>query len=141
MPPIAFETFSHEADIGVRGRGRTREEAFANAGRALTSVLTDPAGVRETLAVYIACKAAPDDETLFLDWMNALVFEMATRWAVFAHFDVTIDAEGLKGRVLGEPVDLERHQPAVEVKGATWTALRVAREDDGSWLAQCVVDV
>jgi tRNA nucleotidyltransferase (CCA-adding enzyme) len=29
----------------------------------------------------------------------------------------------------------------VEVKGATYTALRVAREADGGWVAQCVVDV
>jgi tRNA nucleotidyltransferase (CCA-adding enzyme) len=29
----------------------------------------------------------------------------------------------------------------VEVKGATYTALRVAQEADGAWVAQCVVDV
>jgi tRNA nucleotidyltransferase (CCA-adding enzyme) len=37
-------------------------------------------------------------------------------------------------------VDAARHHPAVEIKGATYTALRVAPVDDG-WLAQTVVDV
>jgi tRNA nucleotidyltransferase (CCA-adding enzyme) len=37
-------------------------------------------------------------------------------------------------------VDAARHHPAVEVKGATYTTLRVAQEGDG-WLAQTVVDV
>jgi SHS2 domain-containing protein len=37
-------------------------------------------------------------------------------------------------------VDPVRHEPAVEVKGATYTALRV-QQTDGHWLAQCVVDV
>ena len=39
------------------------------------------------------------------------------------------------------PVDAPRHHPAVEVKGATYTALRVACGDDGLWTAQTVVDV
>ena len=41
----------------------------------------------------------------------------------------------------GEPIDATRHHPAVEVKGATYTALRVACGDDGMWTAQTVVDV
>jgi SHS2 domain-containing protein len=137
-PPL-FETFEHDADIGVRGRGATPSEAFANAGRALTAVLTDPARVRETLFVELACEAS-DLESLFYDWMNALVFEMATRWAVFARYEVRIDGGRLTATAHGEPVDVERHQPAVEVKGATWTALRVGQDEDG-WLPQCVVDV
>jgi SHS2 domain-containing protein len=47
----------------------------------------------------------------------------------------------LTGAAYGEPVDRARHQPAVEVKGATHTALGVERRDDGAWIAQCVVDV
>jgi tRNA nucleotidyltransferase (CCA-adding enzyme) len=36
--------------------------------------------------------------------------------------------------------DVGRHAPAVEVKGATYTALSV-RHTDGGWIAQCIVDV
>jgi SHS2 domain-containing protein len=136
---VPFETFEHDADVGVRGRGRTLAEAFANAGRALTAVVSDPGAVRETLDVAIACEA-PDSEALFFDWMNALVFEIATRWVLFARYEVTIEDGRLSGRAYGEPVDVARHHPAVEVKGATWTGLRVAAED-GGWVAECVVDV
>ena len=88
MPsPPAFETFAHDADIGVRGRGATLGEAFANAGRALTAVVTDPASVREVLSVEIACEAS-DPELLLFDWLNALVFEMATRRVLFARYEV-----------------------------------------------------
>jgi SHS2 domain-containing protein len=140
MPgPPAFETFEHDADIGVRGRGATLAEAFANAGRALTSVVTDPAGVREGLSMEIACEAG-DPESLLFDWLNALVFEMATRWAVFARYEVRIEGGRLRATAFGEPVEVARHQPAVEVKGATWTGLRVAQEA-GRWVAECVVDV
>ncbi len=135
----AFETFEHDADIGVRGRGATLAEAFANAGRALTSVLTDPGGVREVLSVEIACEA-PDADTLLFDWLNALVYEMATRRLLFARHEVSVEGKRLRARAFGEPVDVSRHHPAVEVKGATWTGLRVAREGRG-WVAECVVDV
>jgi SHS2 domain-containing protein len=140
MPsPAPFETFEHDADVGVRGRGANLAEAFANAGRALTAVVTDPTSVRETVAVEIACEAA-DPEALFFDWMNALVFEGATRRVLFARYEVVIGDGWLTARALGEPVDVGRHHPAVEVKGATWTGLRVSRRDDG-WVAECVVDV
>jgi len=136
-PP--FENFAHDADVGVRGRGKTLAEALANAGRALTAVVTDPASVREVLSVEIECEASDPDELLF-DWLNALVFEMATRRVLFARYDVRVDGARLVGRAFGEPVEVGRHHPAVEVKGATWTGLRVARER-GTWVAECVVDV
>jgi tRNA nucleotidyltransferase (CCA-adding enzyme) len=138
-----WEHFEHQADIGVRGRGPTREDAFAMAARALTAVVTDPAAVRAQERVGIECDA-PDAELLLVDWLNALVYEMAVRHMLFARFAVRIEdgpSLGLQGEAWGEPVDIARHQPAVEVKGATYTALRVAQEADGAWVAQCVVDV
>jgi tRNA nucleotidyltransferase (CCA-adding enzyme) len=140
MPgPAPFETFPHDADIGVRGRGETLGEAFAAAGRALTAVVTDPGSVREVLSVEIACEAA-DPELLLFDWLNALVFEMATRHVLFGRYEVRVEGPLLRARAFGEPVEVARHHPAVEVKGATWTGLRVAREG-GAWVAECVVDV
>ena len=142
VPPAPFELFSHEADVGVRGRGATLAEAFAQAGRALTAVTVDPDLVAETESLAISC-AADDPELLLFEWLNALVFETSTRDLVFARHEVEIDpqARRLEARVHGEPVDVGRHRPAVEVKGATMTGLRVYRDADGTWVAECVVDV
>jgi len=70
-----------------------------------------------------------------------LIYAMATRNMLFGRFDVRIDDGSLTAKAWGEALDRARHQPAVEVKGATYTALSVARRDDGVWVAQCVVDV
>ena len=78
---------------------------------------------------------------LLADWLNALVLTMATRNMLFARFEVKIDACALTAKAWGEPLDRDRHRPAVEVKGATYTALSVAQRGDGAWVAQCVVDV
>ena len=133
------ETFAHGADIGVRGRGPTLADAFAGAGIALTAVITDPTAVRPASSIEIRCRAA-EPEMLLFEWLNALVYEMATRRMLFSRHDVAIEGGELRAQVFGEPVDRQRHRPAVEVKGATCTELRVVH-DEGGWLAQCVVDV
>ena len=135
-----WEHFPHEADMGVRGVGRTREQAFEQAALALMSVICDVQHIAPRDPVTIRCEA-PDDELLLVDWLNALVYEMATRHMLFSRFEAHIDARQLAATAWGEPVDVARHQPAVEVKGATYTGLRVAQETDGTWIAQCVVDV
>ncbi len=135
-----WEHFHHQADIGVRGRGETLEEAFAQAATALTAVITDPAKVAPRKTMRVECEA-PDRELLLADWLNALVFEMSTRHMLFSRFDVHIDGKHLSASLGGEPIDRERHRPAVEVKGATYTALRVSRDERGAWMAQAVVDV
>lgn len=135
-----WEHFQHGSDIGIRGYGASRDEAFRQAALALTAVVTNPARVRAQTAVDIHCCSAEDD-ILFLDWINALIFEMATRNMLFANFEVAITEAGLSARAWGEPVDIERHRPAVEPKGATFTALSAGMDDQGNWIAQCVVDV
>jgi len=134
-----WELFPHQADIGVRGYGATQAEAFEQAALALTAVIADPAGVSSVESVRISCEA-PDAELLLADWLNRLVYEMATRNMLFGRFEVRMQGDRLDAQAWGEPIDAARHRPAVEVKGATYTELKV-REQDGGWLAQCVVDV
>jgi tRNA nucleotidyltransferase (CCA-adding enzyme) len=134
------ELFPHGADVGVRGVGPTLASAFEQAALALTMAVTDPAEVTPKAAVEVVCEA-PDDAFLLHDWLNALIYEMAMRHLVFGRFSVAIAGRRLKGRAWGEPVDRQRHMPAVEPKGATLTALKVERRDDGAWVAQCIVDV
>lgn len=116
------------------------ESAFEQAAIALTAVITDPASVAPREEVKIACKA-DDPELLLAEWLNALVYEMATRRLLFSRFEVAITNGSLHATAWGEPIDVARHQPAAEVKGATYTDLKVGRESDGRWIAQCIVDV
>jgi protein archease len=136
---VGWEHFPHEADVGIRGFGPTREAAFEQAALALMHVVAEIDQIRPREAIELTC-AAPDDALLLVDWLNALIFEIATRSMLFARFEVRIDGARLSGKAWGEPIDPARHQLAVEVKGATYTALEVARQD-GGWLAQCVLDV
>jgi SHS2 domain-containing protein len=134
-----YETFEHEADIGIRGFGRTVEESFENAARALYSVMVEVENVRarEKRTVSVS---APDRELLLVEWLNALLALSDIERMVFSKFQVKIDGVSLTGDVWGERLDHERHEPKVEVKAATLHLLSV-REEEGIFIAQCVVDV
>jgi tRNA nucleotidyltransferase (CCA-adding enzyme) len=138
--PPHWEHFPHQADMGVRGVGPTLAAAFEQAALAMTAVVSDPARIAAAEPVEIACEA-PDAELLLVDWLNALVLEMAARHMLFARFDVALDGLRLRATAWGEAVDPDRHQPAVEIKGATYTELKVGEDASGRWFAQCVVDV
>ena len=135
-----WEHFSHAADIGVRGFGNSPAGAFEQGARALTAVVADLDSVQARHVVEIRCEN-PDPELLLFDWLNALIYEMAVRHMLFSRFDVRIDSQCLEARAWGENLDLSRHRPAVEIKGATFTELKLAQDADGRWTAQCVVDV
>ena len=134
-----WEHFPHEADIGVRGVGLTKAQAFEQAALALTAVVTDLQTVEARQAIEVECEA-PDDELLLADWLNSLIYEMSARKMLFSRFSVQVDGHHLRGQAWGESVDPGRHHPAVEIKGATYTSLRVGQEK-GEWVAQTVVDV
>ena len=139
-PALArWEHFPHAADVGVRGFGRTAAQAFEQAALALTAVVTT-AEIAPKAEVRVHCEA-PDDELRFVEWLNAIIYEMAVRTMLISRFSARIDGTRLDGALWGEPVDVRRHQPACEPKGATYTALKVAQGADGVWSAQCIVDV
>lgn len=138
--PPYWEHYPHQADMGVRGVGHSPAEAFEQAALALTAVVTDPTQVAPRVEVSVRC-SAPDLELLLVDWLNAIIYEMATRAMLFSRFHVLIDGVHLEGTAHGEPVVPARHECVVEAKGATYTDLRVEQLGEDVWLAQCVVDV
>jgi len=140
MATRGWEHFEHGADIGVRGFGPTLEASFEEAALALVAVVVDPATVRLCESIAITCEA-PALDVLLVDYLNAIIYEMATGGLLFAAFHVTIDGNRLRAEAKGEPFDAARHAAAVEVKGATFTELKVECLADGRWCAQCVVDV
>jgi len=135
----SWEHFEHDADIGIRGMAASLEQAFEQAALAMTAVITDLGRVSPAIGVRIVCEAT-DDELLFLSWINELVYQMAVQRMLFSRFQLTISKGYLAAMAFGEVVDQVKHQPAVEIKGATFTELKV-RQLEAGWLVQCVVDV
>lgn len=135
-----WEHYPHQADVGVRGIGATKAEAFEQAALALTAVVAELETVEPSDPFEISCEAE-NDELLLVEWLSRIVYEMSARRMLFSRFDVFVGDKHLKARIWGEPINAEKHRPAVEVKAVTYYDLAVTQSADGQWIAQCVVDV
>ncbi len=145
---LGFETFEHVADIGIRGFGQTVEDAFANAARAMFALMVeDLSSVRPDQSLDIHAESM-DLEGLLVSWLNELLAQWGINGLVFSEFSPKITQKaGSEGKrwivtatIRGEPFSPRRHGRGIEVKGATFSELHVGLKD-GTWIAQCVVDV
>ena len=135
-----WETFDHVADIGVRGFGRSVEEAFANGAMALFSIMIeDLSRVEAEETVHISCSSF-DMVGLFVAWLNELLAQADIREMVFNKFTLEVNNVNLDGTAMGQNWDNCSAGRGIEVKGATFTEAAVEKKD-GLWVAQCVVDV
>ncbi len=135
-----YETFDHTADVGLRIRAANLETLFAEAARAMFSVMAgDLKAVRPTEEIRIALEA-DDLDALLRDWLGELLYAFHVRKLVFSDFTVSVSEAGLQGIARGEPMDAARHELDVEIKAVTWHGLKVERTSDG-WLAEVIVDI
>lgn len=137
-----YENFEHEADVGVRGIALTLEEAFEEGAKAMFNVEVDVKKVKPAKKISVKCEASNIEE-LFVEWLNALLSQASLHELVFSSFKVKIiknKAMKLKGEAFGEKFQPKKHNIKDEVKGATYSQLKVY-QDKGKWIAQCIVDV
>ncbi|MCX8190551.1 MAG: archease [Candidatus Diapherotrites archaeon] len=126
-----FEVFPHKADVGIRGYGSTIEEAFCEAAKAMFSVMVELDDVKAIGEVNIKIDAKSLEE-LFVSWLNELLSEAALEKSLFNEFRAKIrKVKGvliLEGSARGEAIDVKRHRLKTEVKGATYSGLRIIGE-------------
>ena len=140
MGTAYWQHYSHPADMGIRGFGATKDQAFEQAALALTAIMADLKSIQPREQIEISCQEE-DDELLFVSWLNALIYEIATREMLFCKFEVVITGNRLHAKIAGEKIDIDKHSPAVEVKAATYMDLEVQQCHNGQWKAQCIVDI
>lgn len=135
-----YEIFDHTADLGLRMTAADLDGLFAEAGRALTSVIVEDVDSVEPAEESRFEISGSEREDLLLDWLNELLYRFESAGRLFSRFEVRIDERGLKGSAFGEIVDPARHSLTHEVKAITYHHLKVEPTDDG-WLAEVIVDI
>jgi SHS2 domain-containing protein len=124
-----FEIIDHTADVGLVAYGADMSQAFANAARALFSLITEIDDVAEVLHRDIELTAT-DQESLLVEWLNELIYLFDTENIIFKRFDIIkLNHTQLKARSYGEKVDKAKHKLKTGVKAATYHMLKVDRDD------------
>jgi SHS2 domain-containing protein len=135
-----FEVFDHTADLGLRIQSAELNGLFADAGRALLSVIvSEPNAVepRESVTLQIA---ANELEYVFFDWLNELLYLFEAKRFLAREFEATVEESGLSALVRGETYDPARHVLAHEVKAVTYHGLTVEQTPNG-WQAEVILDI
>ena len=140
---MPYEFLDHEADIGIRSTGDTLEEAFEDGAKAMFAVMVDLETVEIHQKIEIEVEAN-DIAALFIEWLNELLAQSDIEGIIFSTFEITTiksleNTYLLKGSAFGESRDFKKHILRTEVKGATYSGLKVW--ENRQFHAQCVLDV
>ncbi len=134
-----YELFDHPSEQGIRGYGKTPAEAFEEAAKAMESIIADIDKIEAKQEREIKLEN-PDKEILLVKWLNELLYLLDVDGLVFSDFEVQIKNDELKARVKGEEFNSDKHGSGTIIKAPTYNELKV-KEENGQWIAQCVVDV
>lgn len=135
-----FEILDHTADIGLRARGRTKAELFANAALALMSIAAELDDVRPASAYPIAA-TGEDDAALLVNWLSEVLYYLDGGRIVMCRFQVEeLERGSVRGCGWGEPWDPARHRAKVVVKGVTYHQLKLTKDSEG-WCAEVFLDI
>jgi SHS2 domain-containing protein len=135
-----YELFEHTADLGLRMRAKSLDALFAEAGRALFSVIVaNFESVEPVQELAFQVEGSRRDDLLF-DWLAELLYTFDTRQVLLSDFRVRVEQQGLQATAHGEPFDPDRHELDMEVKAITYHGLKVEQDGDG-WLAEVIVDL
>jgi SHS2 domain-containing protein len=141
---MPYQYLNHTADLGIRGIGDTREDAFVQGALAMLAAIADLGKIQSRLACQVAC-TAPDIPALFVEWLNELLYQADVHGALWKSAQVTClerNQEGwrLEGVAHGEPLDPDRHELYSAVKAATYAGLSY-RHEKGKHILECVLDL
>lgn len=138
MPP--FRILEHTADIGFESFGASREEVFANSGRALFHIIVDASLVRPSETVEVVAQGAGPLE-LLVNWLSELLYLQDAEHWLFRDFEIhSLSENSIVASARGERLDPARHQLKLLVKAITYHQLVMEQTAQG-WHAQVYVDI
>jgi len=140
---MPYKFFDHQADVGIVGIGKSYEQAFQEAAKAMFEIMCDLKTVENAKSIHVDA-VAKDMAELFVEWLNELLAQKDIEDALFGSFKVKIVEEKgrykLTGTAKGEELNQKKHHLKVEVKAASYSQLKVWK-DKNLYKAQCIVDV
>ncbi|MEB3757061.1 MAG: archease [Desulfurococcales archaeon] len=139
-----FTTREHTADELIEACGRSLEEAFEQAAKAVFEVVTDTSKVACRKEIEVTVEGY-DLENLLYRWIEELLYYLDAEGLVFSDFKVTRlqrsdESYILVAKVCGEKFDPEKHEHRTIVKAMTYAQMNI-RKEGGCWVLTFVVDI
>jgi SHS2 domain-containing protein len=162
---FVHKTFEHTADVGVMGNGKTVDDAFAECGVAMFSIMAPINSIEPKKAMKFKAKSN-SLEGLLVAFLNELLYMKDTKKMLYSKirariiFPKFVDEKAMNSEIstnTEKKDSLEKKEFIVEsiafgskmseikemkteVKAATLSEVFVGKEK-GLWVAKCIVDV
>lgn len=142
MMPYRYVEGYTMADVAFEATGKTLEEMCEGAAMALTnSMVSDLKAIEQKKTVTIKVESR-DEERLLHDFLQEILFYKDAENLVFSGFSVRVSTNGkfvLEAEMLGEEIDMKKHDLVVDVKAVSWHRYKVEKKD--MWRAFVILDV
>jgi SHS2 domain-containing protein len=140
---VPHRFFDHTGDVGVRLSAATVPDLFREAALAFTATLIEPERTRTYMRDRVHLNAATLDD-LLVEWLTELLYRFEVRNLLPADADLQVnetnDGWELRGQIMSDVFDPDRHPVKVAIKGVTYHQLEVRRTNDG-WETSLVFDI
>jgi SHS2 domain-containing protein len=139
-----YEEIEHPSDIGLKFRGESLEELFANAGAGMFSLITEINRVKPAKNIDIDLSAESINyEDLLIVRLEKLLYYFEVENMVFSSIKVIkIEDSGISAVLYGEKMDNKRHNILNSIKAPTYHMLSISRDPGkGIWEGTIVFDV
>ena len=138
-----YKYLEHTADILFQAEASSLEELFRQCALAVEESMVDVQKVKPLRKVQIKHKNKNIDYLLF-DFLCDLNYYKDAKQLMFSKFDLEIkkvkDEYRLMCRAWGEKLDVNKHNPKVDIKAITLHMFEVKQTKKG-WFAQVLVDI
>jgi len=126
---MSFEELEHTADIRVQVKSPTLERLFAETATGMMKILyghPDPGEIERRISVV-----SDGIENLLLDFLSEVLFISEVDYVVFSSATVSLSGNSVSAVLKGEPFNPEKHRAGTEIKGISYSGLRILKEDTG----------
>lgn len=126
---MSYEELDHTADIRLRVKSPTPDSLFEETTLAMMKIIygeSRPGVLEKALQL-----SAENMDNLLLDFLSEVLFLSEVDNIVFSSVTVHITGNSLRALLAGEPFDPERHRGGTEIKGISYSGLRIFKEDEG----------
>ena len=126
------------ADMAFSAYGKDLNELFANAGKALFSIMFE-GNIGQKISQKI--ELGEKDEIMLLQkWLSELVYLHDSEKLLFSRFDIKTDGKKLSATVYGEKYDKKKHKFIIDIKAVTYHKMSIEKAKEG-YKCTVVVDV
>ncbi len=125
-------------DAYVRVRAKTLSDSFKFSAQALVNIMFDIDKIEKKQKISLYSEGH-DLENLLFDWLEKILLIMLIDRIILSDFTINnisfnkeLDKYVLVGFAEGEPIDLDKHDLKVEIKGITYHQMKIIEDSSNN---------